>query len=141
MPAPTHSTAPNTKLKNPPRSTACRRITPPFALRRKSAARGQGPPRRFSSSATRVVAARTAGVTRARALHHAAALLAGGAEGEALHLRRDHRRRVGEGRGGGDRFTGFRLGRLGAVLGGVAVATVAVAAVDRPGGVGSDAEA
>ena len=53
-----------------------------------------------------------------------------------MHLRRDHRRRIGEGRGGRDRPAGFRLRRLGT---GIAVAVAA--AVGRAGGVGGDAEA
>src|ERR1700710_992593 len=53
------------------------------------------------SAAAGVVAAAGTRVARAGALHHAAALLAGGTEVEAGHLGWDHRGRFGEGRGSG----------------------------------------
>src|SRR6476646_1645999 len=83
------------------------------------------------SAAAGVVAARRARVATARALHHPAALLAGGTELEAGHLRRDDRRGFGEGARGGDRLAAGRLRLLGAV----ATLGVAVAAVARTGGV------
>src|SRR4051794_3224941 len=88
----------------------------------KAYARSRGP----ASAAAGVVAAARAGVTGARALHHAAALVAGGAELGPRHRRRADRRSVGHRRRS-------RLGLLGLALGrtvGVAVALrVAVAGV------------
>src|SRR5436309_15764478 len=62
-----------------------------------------------------VVPAARARVARARALHHAAALLAGRAEVAPLHLRRDHRRGVGEGGGRRLRPRWRPVGSVGAV--------------------------
>src|SRR6476619_671918 len=94
------------------------------------------------SAATRVGAARAAGVTRPGALHHAAALLAGWAEVETRHLGWDHRWGFGEGRRCRGRLTAACLCLLGAVaVAGLGAAVAAVTLVARPGGVaGGDAQ-
>src|SRR5919201_2221304 len=89
------------------RSRSVRRLTvavgpnPDFTALPAASFRSAPPRRRLSSAAAGVVPAARAGVAGAGALHHPAALLARGAELEALAARGEHRRSVGEGGGGG----------------------------------------